>query len=279
MKTFFIYPNWEKNSALQILPSVFRILRQNTATRLLLPDKMRPFYSTMEAEFVPEEKAVSLANLAVVLGGDGTMLRLARMAAAQQLPMLGINMGHVGFMTELEPNELEQLQKLSTGAYTIDTRMMLHIQIMRDGNRLYEDDALNDVVVGRGEAFHMMRAQILADNEAVTYVNGDGIIVCTPTGSTAYSLSAGGPIIEPGTDNLAVIPICAHALAAKSFVFASSRRITLLTKGDVLLSVDGRPGFSVHSGDRIEVTRSPLRARLVRLKGNSFYTILHQKLS
>lgn len=279
MKTFFIYPNWEKDSALQILPLVFRILRRNTTTRLLLPDAMRPFYSTTEAEFVPEEKAVSTANLAVVLGGDGTMLRLARAAAAQQLPMLGINMGHVGFMTELEPNELGRLQKLLTGTYTIDTRMMLHIQIMRDDKRLYEDDALNDVVVGRGEAFHMMRAQILADNETVTYVNGDGIIVCTPTGSTAYSLSAGGPVIEPGTDNLAVIPICAHALAAKSFVFASSRRITLLTKGDVLLSVDGRPGVSIHSGDRIEVTRSSLRTRLIRLKGNSFYTILHQKLS
>ncbi len=157
----------------------------------------------------------------------------------------------------------------------------MHVAVQRNGRIIYEDDALNDIVI-KGNSFRVVRVCILADNEEVTRFNGDGVIVSTPSGSTAYGLSAGGPIIEPSAENISLVPICAHALAAKSFVFAPERRITLAASceggDDVSLSADGGRSFTVRPDDRIEITRSLLHSKLVRLKGNSFYTILQQKL-
>ncbi len=281
MKDFFIYPNLGKAAVRDILPVICDFLRRDNL-RIMLPERAMTVFPFVEAEFVPEAEAVKSAFLAVVLGGDGTMLRLARLAALQDLPVLGINIGHIGFMTELEPNELGQMEKLFTDEYTIDSRMMIRVEVKREEQTVYETDALNDIVVTKGAAFRMAKACILADEEEVTCVSCDGVIVCTPTGSTAYGLSAGGPVIEPSAENLAVIPICAHALTAKSFVFAPERRITLTAYcegcGEVYLSADGGEGFKILPEDRVEITRSPLRTRLVRLKGNSFYKILQQKL-
>ncbi len=281
MKSFFIYPNLGKEEARDAIPSVCETLRRE-GVRLMLPERAKTVCPFAKADFVPEEDAVSIASFAVVLGGDGTMLRLARDAALHGLPMLGVNTGHIGFMTELELDELGQMEKLFTNGYALDSRMMLRVTVKRGGQAVYETDALNDIVVTKGAAFRMVHSCILADDEEVTRVNCDGVIVCTPTGSTAYGLSAGGPVIEPSAENLAVIPVCAHALMAKSFVFAPERRIMLTAfcqgEGEVFLSADGKEGFKVLPEDRVEVTRSPLRTRLVRLKGNSFYKILQQKL-
>ncbi len=281
MKSFFIYPNLGKAEARDIISLVCGKLRRD-GVRLMLPERAKTVVPFAEAEFVNENEAVEEAWLAVVIGGDGTMLRLARAAAMRELPMLGVNVGHIGFMTELETGELGQMEKLFNGNFTIDSRMMLRVSVTRGGKTVYETDALNDIVVTKGAAFRMVCARISADGEEVMDVSGDGVIVCTPTGSTAYGLSAGGPVIEPSAENLAVIPVCAHALTAKSFVFASERKLSMKVfcrgGGEVFLSADGGEGFKVLPEDSVEVTRSPLRTRLVRLKGNSFYTILQQKL-
>ena len=282
MKRFFIYPNMRKEGAHALLPQVCDLLRRE-GTRLMLPLQTRTVpLDTDEVEYVDTDAGVRMADLAVVLGGDGTMLRLARAAAEQELPLLGINVGHVGFMTELEPAELGEMEKLFTGDYTIDSRMMLHAVVRRAGRVVYEDDALNDIVVAKGTAFRVVRVRIAADEEPVTRFSGDGVIVATPTGSTAYGLSAGGPVIEPSAENLAVIPICAHQLAAKSFVFAPERRISIRAAceggSEVFLSVDGGQGFAIRPDDVVEITRSPLHSRLVRLGGGGFYKILQQKL-
>ncbi|MDO5142665.1 MAG: NAD(+)/NADH kinase [Eubacteriales bacterium] len=282
MKTFFIYPNTRKDDAHLLLPTLCAQLARD-GVRLVLPTQLRGARLDIPGiEYLDTEQAVCVADLAIVLGGDGTMLRLARAAARQALPMLGINVGHVGFMTELEPDELGEMEKLFDGSYTIDSRMMLHVAVRRGGRVVYENDALNDIVLAKGTAFRVVRVRIAADEEAVTRFNGDGVIVATPTGSTAYGLSAGGPVIEPSAENLAVIPICAHALTAKSFVFAPTRRITLVAAceggSEVFISPDGGLGFAVRPDDRVEITRSALRTRLVRLKGNSFYGILQRKL-
>lgn len=282
MKTIFIYPNTRKEGARAVLPQVCDRLRRE-GVRLMLPLQFRTTTSGIEdVDYIETGDAVRLADLAVVLGGDGTMLRLARAAAQQELPMLGINVGHVGFMTELEPVELNQMEKLFDGDYTIDSRMMLHVAVQRQGRVVYENDALNDIVLAKGTAFRVVRVRFAADDEQVTHFSGDGLIVATPTGTTAYGLSAGGPVIEPSAENIAVIPICAHALTAKAFVFAPERRISLSAAceggSEVFLSADGGQGFAIRPDDRVEITRSPLRTRLVRLKGLSFYQILQQKL-
>ena len=282
MKNFFIYPNMRKDGARAVLPDVCaRLHRQGV--RLMLPLQMRNVPLDLPGvDYMEPDAAIRLADLAVVLGGDGTMLRLARVAALHEVPMLGINVGHVGFMTELEASELGEMEKLFTDEYSIDSRMMLQVSVIRDRRVVYENDALNDVVVAKGTAFRVVSVSILADDKEVTRFNGDGVIVATPTGSTAYGLSAGGPVIEPSAENTAVIPICAHALTAKSFVFAPERRITLAAAceggSEVFISTDGGQSFAVRPDDRVVITRSPLRTRLVRLKGLSFYQILQQKL-
>lgn len=282
MKTIFIYPNTRKEGARAVLPQVCDQLRRE-GVRLMLPLQFRTSVPAIGGvDYMETSDAVRVADLAVVLGGDGTMLRLARAAAQQELPMLGVNVGHVGFMTELEPAELTQMEKLFDGDYTIDSRMMLHVAVQRQGRVVYENDALNDIVLAKGTAFRVVRVRFAADDEQVTGFSGDGLIVATPTGTTAYGLSAGGPVIEPSAENIAVIPICAHALTAKAFVFAPERRISLSAAceggSEVFLSADGGQGFAIRPDDRVEITRSSLRTRLVRLKGLSFYQILQQKL-
>ena len=261
MRTFFIYPNLRKQSAREILPSVCEQLRGRDI-RLILPNQMRGTMhalhdEVMALDYMDTAEAVRIADAAVVLGGDGTMLRIARAAAQNDLPLLGINVGHVGFMTELEPAELDKMQALLDGDYQLDSRMMLHVEVERHGRRVYENDALNDIVIAKGTAFRVVRVGISADGEEVTRFNGDGVIA-------------------------AVIPICAHALAAKSFVFAPERTlaITAACEGgsEVFISADGGQGFAVRPDDRVLITRSALRTRLIRLKGNSFYRILQQKL-
>ena len=286
MRTIFIYPNLRKESARAILPAVCEQLHGEDV-QLILPNQLRSsthelYDEVMALDYMETSEAVRLADAAVVLGGDGTMLRIARAAAQNELPLLGINVGHVGFMTELEPAELGEMRGLLDGEYSIDSRMMLHVAVERHGRVVYENDALNDIVIAKGTAFRVVRVGISADGEEVTRFNGDGVIAATPTGSTAYGLSAGGPVIEPSAENLAVIPICAHALAAKSFVFAPERTLAITARceggSEVFISADGGQGFAVRPDDRVLITRSALRTRLIRLKGNSFYRILQQKL-
>lgn len=282
MKSFFIYPNIRKGDAVALVPQVCARLRRD-GVRLILPMQMRAAAPEVPgADYMETDEAIRVADAAVVLGGDGTMLRIARAAAQNDVPLLGVNVGHVGFMTELEPGELGEMEKLFDGYSSIDSRMMLHVSVIRNQRVVYENDALNDIVIAKGTAFRVVRVCISADDEEVTSFNGDGVIVATPTGSTAYGLSAGGPVIEPSAENMAVIPICAHALTAKSFVFSPERRIMLTASceggSEVFVSADGGQSFAVRPDDRVIITRSPLRTRLVRLKGISFYKILQQKL-
>ncbi len=182
MKNIFIDPNLRKDSARDILQPVCDQLRRD-GVRLMLPKQMRVVPPIIEdADYMKTEDAVQFADMAVVLGGDGTMLRLAREAAQNQLPLLGINVGHVGFMTELEPAELPEMEKLFTGEFSLDSRMMLHVAVQRGGRIVYENDALNDIVIAKGTAFRVVCVGISADNEAVTRFNGDGVIAATATG-------------------------------------------------------------------------------------------------
>lgn len=282
MKSFFIYPNMRKGDAVALVPQVCARLRRD-GVRLILPMQMRAAAPEVPgADYMETDEAIRVADAAVVLGGDGTMLRIAQAAAQNDVPLLGVNVGHVGFMTELEPGELGEMEKLFDGYSSIDSRMMLHVSVIRNQRVVYENDALNDIVIAKGTAFRVVRVCISADDEEVTSFHGDGVIVATPTGSTAYGLSAGGPVIEPSAENMAVIPICAHALTAKSFVFSPERRIMLTASceggSEVFVSADGGQSFAVRPDDRVIITRSPLRTRLVRLKGISFYKILQQKL-
>ena len=222
------------------------------------------------------------ADILLCFGGDGTILHAARDANAHNVPILGVNMGSVGFMAELEHSELDMLSQLSKRKYTIEPRMMLDVSVRRGRETLYRDLALNDAVITKGAVARVIDLIVRGDGVHIYDYSGDGVILATPTGSTAYSMSAGGPIVEPTSENILVTPICAHSLHAKPLVMGRDRivsvRIGKLSRKTAYLSVDGGRAFKLCGGDTVEVRRSKSVTRLVRLTDHSFYEIIHQKL-
>ncbi len=227
-------------------------------------------------------KAMERADMLVCFGGDGTILHAAKDATINSVPILGVNMGSVGFMAELEHSELSLLSKVTAGKYTLEPRMMLDVSVTRDGKVLYQDTALNDAVLTKGAVARIVDLKVYSDGMLISDFGGDGVIISTPTGSTAYSMAAGGPIVEPSAEHLIITPICAHALQAKSFVLDRERVVDVTTdrhsRKSVYLSVDGGKAFKVAGGDKVTIRRSEYRTQLVRLTNKSFYTIMREKL-
>lgn len=220
------------------------------------------------------------AGMAVTFGGDGAILRAARALAEQNVPILGINLGHKGFMAELEAREMDLARDAFLGRYTVEERMMADVALFRDGTLLVRDFALNEAVVG--SVARVIGVSVYGDGRRITGFDGDGVIVSTPTGSTAYSLSAGGPIVEPTAKSLIVTPVCPHMLSARSYVLAPDRTVTVelseIRGRGAYLSVDGGEELSLRERDRIEVRRSALTTKLVRVTGRSFYEKVSGKL-
>lgn len=229
-----------------------------------------------------QEQELPHADVLICFGGDGTILHAARDATLHSVPILGVNMGSVGFMAELERGELSLLSLLSAGELRTEERMMLQVRVMRGEKVLAEDLALNDAVVSKGSMARVAELEVRADGEPLTNLMGDGVIICTPTGSTAYSMSAGGPIVEPTSCNIIVTPVCAHQLAARSMVLAPDRVVTVhLPRGSrkhLYLAVDGGKAVRVTGGERVEIRRSNRATQLIRLTDRNFYQIINQKL-
>ena len=226
------------------------------------------------------EDEVFSAEMIVTFGGDGTILRAARAAADLGVPILGINMGGKGFMAELEVGELEMIDSAAAGSYEIEKRMMLDAEVVRGGASVCRDFALNDIVL-RGDN-KVIDLTLYGDGQIISRFSGDGAIVATPTGSTAYSMAAGGPIVEPSAHNIIVTPICAHVLEAKPYVLVSDRRVSIEVgyekHSPAYMSADGCERVEIHSGDIIYVQRSAKYTSLVRLSDRSFYRKVSEKL-
>lgn len=241
--------------------------------RLQMPPNV--FLSTLSAE-------LPVADVLICFGGDGTILHAARDAVKYQLPILGVNMGSVGFMAELERGELSMLKKLARGDYTIERRMMLQIRHYQGNKLLQEELALNDAVISKGSMARVAELEIFADGTHVTTLMGDGAIFSTPTGSTAYSLSAGGSIVEPSAQCIMMTPICPHQLGSRSIVLAPQRTLTVqLPRGSqkhLYLATDGGNPQKISANQKVEITQSPQETQLIRLSNRSFYHILNQKL-
>ncbi len=222
------------------------------------------------------------ADVLVCFGGDGTILHAARDATKYDVPILGANMGSVGFMAELERGELTKLEGLVTRPLQVEERMMLHIRHYRGNRLLMEDYALNDAVFSKGATARVAEVEVWADNTLVNHMTGDGVIVASPTGSTAYSMSAGGPIVEPTSSTLVVTPVCAHQLGARPMVLDAQRTVTIrlprASRKTLSLAVDGGKAIRIMAGERVEVSKANRVTRLVRLTDRNFYQIVNQKL-
>ena len=231
------------------------------------------------------ESQVTDADAVLVLGGDGTILATSRECASKGTPMLPIHLGRFGFLTEVAPEDLNlALDALLGGGYTVDERMMLQCEALRGDDE--EDQAsafaLNDVVIANGPLSRVLHLRMSVNGKYVTTYAADGIIIATPTGSTAYSLSAGGPLVHPSMQTILVTPICPHTLTARALLVPEDAEITIVVERDpqdmVRVTVDGQVGFPLLAGDEIKVRRSPYPARLLNVGGADFYDKLQSKL-
>jgi NAD+ kinase len=233
---------------------------------------------------VSESELLRRVSVVVVFGGDGTILRTARAAAPQGIPILGVNLGAFGFLAEVNGPDVETaLCRLLAGDYQLDERMMLRASVKQEpiGHELI---ALNDIVLTKSGYARLLKLHTHVNGEHLATHLADGLIVATPTGSTAYSLSAGGPIVHPAVDGIVLTPICAHTLNARAVLVSGSDRIAvrvepLGSSPPPILTVDGQEGFPLRIGDEVRVERSPHRTRLVRLGRGGFYSILRAKLT
>ncbi len=236
-----------------------------------------------EAELRPIESELESADVLVCFGGDGTILHAAREATPRNIPVLGVNLGSIGFMAELEQGELSLLSKLAGGRFGVERRMMLDVRVRREGRQVFSETALNDAVITKGAVARVLDLEVTGDRVTISSFSGDGVVIATPTGSTAYSMAAGGPIVEPTAENIIVSPICAHSLHAKPFVLNADRAVGVRMsaaggKKSAYLSVDGGRAFRIQPGDWVECRRSRQETKLVKLTGRSFYERINQKL-
>jgi NAD+ kinase len=230
---------------------------------------------------VDYEQIGSRADLAIVLGGDGTMLHASRRLAGFGVPLVGVNQGRLGFMTDIaRPVMCEGIAALLAGDYVSEHRYLLEAQVLRGTERLCQTCALNDVVVNKGDLGRMIELEVKVDGELMYVLLADGIIVSTPTGSTAYALSANGPILHPGVPGIAVVPLCPHALSNRPITIADSSRIdiTLVRPHDARVHFDGQGHWDAAAGDVISIARSPLALTLLHPPGYSYFAMLREKL-
>lgn len=232
---------------------------------------------------MPREQLVNRVDLMMVLGGDGTLLRSARECAPRGIPILGINLGRLGFLTEIDlPEVLTELEKLPSGEYAVEERMMLEARVIRGGSVVGRAIGLNDAVITKGAFARLIFLETCVNDDFVATYPADGLIVATPTGSTAYSLSAGGPLVTPELDLLLVTPICPHSLWTRPLVISGESRVRVVLRSrqaEVMLTVDGQHGFALQPNDTIMVEKSAHRARFIRLKHRSFFYLLRHKLT
>lgn len=283
MKKVILTSNPYRDSNFKTARAAIHILKEaGIEPRLCLPFEVdKSFELPKDLRFSRLDRELHNSDLVICFGGDGTILHMAKAATRAGLPLLGINIGTMGFMAELESTELNQLARIAAGDYTIDERMMLDVTVHRDRDIIFHDICLNDVVVTKGAIARIVHLNVECDGVKAMECGGDGVIVATPTGSTAYSLSAGGPIVEPEARNIIITPICAHMVGTRCIVTSEKRVITVgLTKNarrNAFLSVDGGKALRMNLGDVATIKKSHLTTKLVRLKDRSFFDVVSTK--
>ena len=282
-KKIILCPNPNRDHGMATTKAAEKILHElgfRTVVCSPFRDQKEGAFADYDVRPLPQE--MKDADLLITFGGDGTILHLAKLAALNKVPVLGINMGGLGFVAELEKGELEVLRKLKDWDFTVEQRMMLDVSVIRDGKQIYTNLGLNDAVIREGPISHVIHLKISSDGRHLADIAGDGVIVSTPTGSTAYSLSAGGPVVEPVAQTMVVCPICTHNMRFSSYVLSPEHMLTVELERNgrkpVYLFVDESRAFSLRSDDQVTVRRSKYVTKLVRLTEKSFCEIFAQKM-
>ena len=283
MKHIILTPNPYRDKNFQTVRAAIKVLREaGIEPKVCLPFEVdRSFELPRDIRFSRLDRELPNAELLICFGGDGTILHTAKAATRKGVPVLGVNIGTMGFMAELESGELEKLALLAEDKYTIDNRMMLDVTVQRDRDIIYHDICLNDAVITKGAVARIVHLAVKCDGVQAMECGADGVVISTPTGSTAYSLSAGGPIVEPQANSIIVTPICSHDVGSRCIVASDKRVITVeLTQNarrNAYLSADGGKAIRLNIGDVVTIKKSKLETRLVRLVDRNFFDVVNTK--
>lgn len=275
-----LFPNFGKKNALSTAIKCCDILN-DLGTEIFAADCYKTEFA--EKNFVKFGKIEEIAekcDIIIAIGGDGTILKASAYASSFNKPLMGINTGRLGFMASMEIDELDMLSRLKTRDYTVETRMMIDAAVMRDSKIISEHTALNDVVISRPYS-KITDYTVFTDGIAVSSIRSDGMVFATPTGSTAYALSAGGPILEPCTECIQLTPICPHSLFSRTMVFTAERTLEVRHYAEdelVYFSVDGKKNCQILKNDTLIIKKSLKKLRLIDIKGNSFFNAVNNKL-
>lgn len=283
MKNVILTPNPYRDRNFSTVRSAMQILKDSgMRVSLCLPFEVdRGFELPKDLRFSRLDRELPNADAIVCFGGDGTILHTAKAATRRNIPILGVNIGTMGFLAELESSEIASLSQLASGAYKLDPRMMLDVTIQRDRDIIFHDICLNDVAITKGAVARIIYLSVECDGVQALSCGSDGIIVSTPSGSTAYNLSAGGPIVEPDARNMIITPICAHDMVSRCIVTSDRRvitvRMTQNARRNAYVSVDGGKAVRLNLGDTVTIRRSKLETKLIKLNDRSFYDVVNAK--
>lgn len=283
LKNIIIFPNPERDTRLDYTKKI-AAMAISAGVSVFTAEKFRAELACTEITYVPEEKLFETkADVAIVLGGDGSMLDACEKAAPAGLPVLGINLGNLGFLTTLEKNETEKLLEVFENGFDIEERTMLSFSV-KDGDTEKNFSVLNEVTITSSVCAKIATVELKCDDSVALSCLADGVIVATPTGSTAYSLSAGGPMLDPALEAICVTPICPHSLTTRPLVFAPTAKLTVRGKTNcqgntgILVTADGKEGLLVSENAEITITKSPLKTKLAKVNKHRFFDILSNKM-
>jgi NAD+ kinase len=278
MKSIGIIANIKKPQTKQVVEDIVRWAEKNKVNFFL--DQELSSLVDYRDKLSSREKFSQLCDMVISLGGDGTMLASARAVGQHPTPILGINLGGLGFLTEITSNDLDKtLERLRQKDFFIEKRMVLEAEV--EGLKKFDQYALNDVVIDKGEVARLFQMNLYANDEFICSYSADGLIISTPTGSTAYCLAAGGPIINPKTNVIIVTPMCPHTFASRPIVFSDKENLKVvveLAHREAVLTIDGQVAFALKSGSSVLVRKAKHFVNLIKFKERSFYDILRRKL-
>lgn len=277
-----VNPNLTRENAIYVTKNVVAELKKLGA-KIYLCDEFKDSLECLGVDFLTENELYDVCDVMIAIGGDGTIIHSAYQIAKRDKLILGINAGRLAFMAGLEEHELHLLKNLIDGNYEVDSRMMLRADLYSDGELIDSTYCINDVVIARGTAFKMCDMSVRCNGRHVIDYYADGIIVSTPTGSTAYALSAGGPVIDPTIESISITPICTHSLFSRSMIFKPDSEIEISVKnpqiGEPLLSCDGSEAKKLSENNKVVIKKADFPAKFIRIKTDSFIDVLSQKLA
>jgi NAD+ kinase len=280
MKKIGVITNREKDVGLSYTSQLVESIKRYGGQAVLPAIAGLPGMEGIDSEV---EEIRDKCDMIICLGGDGTFLRTARIAYMSQLPMLGINLGSLGFLTDVEKGEIDKsVENILSNNYSIEERIMLSAKLYKDGKLAAQDVAINDIVISRGGIPRILHLSTYIDNNLIEMFPGDGIVVATPTGSTAYSLSAGGPIVEPTSGLIIITPICPHILSSRALIASDQRKIKICVspgfEHKALVTVDGQKNLEITGGDHLEIEKTKSTVKILRVNSKNFFTVLRSKI-